>query len=892
MLFRILFSVGVLLAGAAPLRAQAPPVDGPDRIVSQLEDVLRSGSSTELDQLISSNVAINLTELRRFSQEFLTSGVRRAVARERDRVPLQGALPGDGYSLVVEFFVEIADHAQMMTARVDVRRPRGGDVSSWRIVDVERLSLVEGLYRLRLNTSRQLAATNFTLQAEDLQLTLRSGTAFLVESDNGITGMVLLGRGEMRFSPPSATEKGQLRIFNGSDSFASEFDSAFVRFNPDDYMEQITTGLVEQRIDPSVVRRAQETFDREGPKSFNLDLSDMSPEQWFLIPQPRDFLADVRTRRHGTLTYSRNQNQAEDVTLFNRERRRTISLYPSVSQIASRGATYNEDDLTDYDILAYDIEANIDPDRAWVDGRARITLRSRSSYLATLTLRLADTLNVTNIASPQFGRLLFLRVRNQNGVLVNLPSAIGEGAEITLVVTYSGRVEPQRVDSEGLALGQDLIVSESEPSYLLSNRSYWYPQNSVNDFASARLRVSVPSGYGVVASGQQVVGSDNTTLRDLLGPVGSGGRTLTFTATDPLRYLSVIVSRFSRVADTTIASRPRDPAAAPNTTDGRRSTVALAVEANPRQQGRGREVASVAEDVMRFYSTLMDDTPYPSMTIAVVERELPGGHSPAYATVINNPPPSTQFLWSNDPAAFINYPEFFVAHELAHQWWGQAVGWKNYHEQWISEGFAQYFSALYAQKARGDGAFGDMLRQFRRWAMSESDEGPVYLGYRLGHIKGDSRVLRALIYNKGAAVLHMLRRLVGDERFFRGLRRFYNEQRFKKAGTDDFQRAMEAETGMDLDRFFQQWIYGAELPRVRYSTQVTDTEAIVRFEQLNEELFDLPVTVTVVHANGRTTDVVVPLTQQRLEQRIPVERGVRQIQVNRDNAALATFNED
>ena len=201
-----------------------------------------------------------------------------------------------------------------------------------------------------------------------------------------------------------------------------------------------------------------------------------------------------------------------------------------------------------------------------------------------------------------------------------------------------------------------------------------------------------------------------------------------------------------------------------------------------------------------LYSSLMGDIPYAAIKLAMVEDDLPGGHAPGYFAMLNNPPPVQQFNWRNDPAAFANFPEFFIAHELAHEWFGQAVGWKNYHEQWLIEGFAQYFAALYSEHLHRKDSFDKVISQMARWTLDKSDQGSVYLGYRLGHIKGDSRVFRALVYNKGGLVLHMLRRLIGDEAFFNGVKRFYMTWRFKKAGTEDLKAAFEAEAHRSQER--------------------------------------------------------------------------------------------
>src|SRR5262249_61716109 len=141
----------------------------------------------------------------------------------------------------------------------------------------------------------------------------------------------------------------------------------------------------------------------------------------------------------------------------------------------------------------------------------------------------------------------------------------------------------------------------------------------------------------------------------------------------------------------------------------------LRVVTSPGAPGRGKGPAERPVTVVQYDESLIGDSPYSAFPLALIETALPGGHSPGYFAVLNQPAPNTGISWRNDPASFAAYPEFFLAHEVAHQWWGQAVGWRNYHEQWLSEGFAQYFAALYAQKFRGEDVFSGVVRQMRRW---------------------------------------------------------------------------------------------------------------------------------------------------------------------------------
>ena len=818
---------------------------------------------------------------------------------------------------MVDAFMERGNRARVATWEMDVRRGASG----WGIESATRLSSMESIYHLTLNSSKEYDAKNFTVTAEDVELTLVDGTVFTVDTDQGVTGLVMMGHGQLRFHPAPAAEKGQVKIFSGADTLDVKFDAAFVRVG--NYAAHANpAALVERPVDPRDVKRADEVFRVESAKSFGVDFGSLTRDTWSLLPGADDFLAEIRTKKYDTLTYSRSAAQPEDISLFDRRRQHNIAIYPSAEKLSTRGRFYSEDDQVGYDVLDYDIDTRFTPTRQWIDGRTTIHLKVRGQPSGQLMLRLANSLVVQSIVSDRFGRLFSLRIKNQNTVVVNMPALLMEDTDLTLTIAYAGRLVPQPATQEAVALGQQSSGQPTQPpqpsameqlqaresalnsipdqaafvrpeaTFLYSNRVAWYPQSLVSDYATAHLRISVPAELTCAASGEQAPDSPKLVAGDT--PADSR-RIFSFVASRPVRYLSFAVSRLVQSDRLTVAfddsPEARRASLAKNAPlmAGENATIDLTVLTNPRQSQRGKDVAERAADVAQFYQSIVGDSPYQSFSVALVESILPGGHSPAYFAIVDQPLPTAPVTWRDDPAAFSRFPDFFLAHELAHQWWGQAVGWRNYHEQWLSEGFAQYFAALYAQHERGDDTFASVLRQMNKWSLDESDQGPVYFGYRIGHIRADSRAFRAIVYDKGAMVLHMLRRLIGDDAFFRGVRRFYAESRFEKAGTDDLRRAMEAEAGRPLDRFFDRWIYGSELPHVTFASSVEKAAGgdvlVVHFEQTGD-VFDLPVTVTLNYADRKPVDIVVPVTDRRVDARVPLEGALRSVDVNKDGAAL------
>lgn len=868
----------VLLALTVLLLPQPAQPDGIAALVVRLEQAATAGDRAAIMALGSADAAAEpLSEL---ADALTRLTPTRVIVSERDRTPLKGG----GHRLLIEIFAERGIEARLDTWALDVR-PGEPDARLPVIARATRVSTVTGLFRLSLDTTTEYAVDDLSVRAPDLSLDMSSGSLFVARTPEGPTAVVLLGRGKMHFAPRDVSERSQLKIFSGDEELALDFDAVFVRIRPGEFESFFPAAALRRREpNPQRVRKALDVFDEYIGRTLQLDLSDLSGDRWSLVPNGNDIIAEVRTRKHGTLTYARSSGDAEDVALFDRRRRRNIAVYASEQKLAERGRFYSEDDLVNYDVLQYHVDVSITPDRRWVEGSVRLKVRIRDRSTPTLNLRLAETLQVRGVVSPEFGRLLHLRVVGQNSLIVNLPGTVVEGTEFSMLVVYAGTANPQSLDREAIGFGQELREGyiPLEPHYIYSNRSYWYPQSVVTDYAPATLRISVPTEYEVIATGEPA--GAPAPPSGVNAASNRGRHVFAFDAADPVRYLSCVISRFRDVDAGPVALGELSVPQAAGPGDDEAQSLELFVQANPRLTGRARDMHADASSILRYYASLLGEAPYQSFTLAAAESDRPGGHSPAYFAVLNHTIGPVDNVWRNDPVSFENYPLFFMAHEIAHQWWGHAVGWKNYHEQWISEGFAQYFAALYAEHSRQDTVLPNLLRQMRETAIDASDQGPIHLGYRLGHIRADDRVFRAIVYNKGAMVLHMLRRLVGDDVFFGGVRTFYEEWKFQKAGTDDFRKVMETAAGRDLSRFFETWVYGAAIPEVRFDYDVRDAQLDLRFDV--REPIDVPVTVTITYRSGPAEDVIVRLTDKVTTVTVPLKGEVREVTANRDHAAL------
>lgn len=733
--------------------------------------------------------------------------------------------------------------------------PRG-----WVIGERRSVGRIDGLVHLSLDP-QGFRAEGLTVKLEDFELEMGHGTLFAAPAALGPTVLVFVGDATVRVRPRPETEREQLRQFCGRPELVERIHSAFLRLHPADVAKVLLPTRFEP--DPAAEKRfteAQRVYKEHAMRSYVLD-GDLPGSPWWVLPSHGDSLVSFETQRRGTLTFTINRSQPESISLLSRSRRLQICLYPSVGNDTS----YNEDDAREIDVLRHEMSLRFEPRENLVQGEDTLHFRLLQP-VATIRLKLAESMQVQWISSPQGGRHLFFRVRNQDSLMVSLGPLAGASAPVALTVRYAGSMNPEPVEQETLqtvAIEPETFEHQDVPIekvLVFSNRNAWYPQPPTEDYATASFRFDVPQGFAVVTGGQ------------LLASRTEGDRTISqYSLERPGKYYSVAGGRLFPAGTR------------------QEGSVLLRAFAVARARGIAEETLAKAGDMIRFFTQEFGPCPYPFLNVVLIEGVTPGGHSPPGMVVLQRRPLLLRGTLREDPANFSDVDGFFLAHELAHQWWGQGVAPENYRERWLSEGMAQYAAALWARRSHGEAEFQDILKRMARWAMKDNARGPINLGHRLGHIKGGPEIYRAVVYDKGAYVLHMLRGIAGEDAFRRAILAFQASHLYAKAGTNDLRAALEAATGGDLSAYFREWIFGTALPSLQFThrAQVVGDEHRTAIDVSASNLpGPVPLELTVTHDGGRKS-VRVTLLPAGGTFSIDTPAPPRKVEINGDRGLLA-----
>ena len=234
-----------------------------------------------------------------------------------------------------------------------------------------------------------------------------------------------------------------------------------------------------------------------------------------------------------------------------------------------------------------------------------------------------------------------------------------------------------------------------------------------------------------------------------------------------------------------------------------------------------------------------------------------------------------------------------VAHETAHQWFGDAVTERDWHHLWLSEGFATYFASLYYELIGEDSTFRKRMADAKHeYLTSDVVDRPILDFAETNYM----RLLNANNYPKGGWVLHMLRRTIGDSAFHRGIRDYYATYRDSTALSEDFREVMERASGQDLGWFFDQWLTQPGYPKlkvtVRRSADPPSLTADVEVEQLQPEawgVFRIPVRIEVVNSTtGARAGVTVAMMARTAQVAMTLPDGADAIEVDPHQDVLLT----
>lgn len=363
--------------------------------------------------------------------------------------------------------------------------------------------------------------------------------------------------------------------------------------------------------------------------------------------------------------------------------------------------------------------------------------------------------------------------------------------------------------ADGLIIGETRHGRRSIFADNWADRAHqWFPSvDHPADKARAEIVIDAPAGLEVVANG---------VLRERVDL--GGGRTRTrWVESSEIPVYGMVLG----VADFAVEET--------GSVDG----IEISHWTFPEDSAAGAVAFARSTEILAFYDSLFGPYPYEKLAHVQSATKFGGMENPSAIFYSQNAIGNALEADASGRDGLTS----LVAHETVHQWFGDAVTEADWNHLWLSEGFAEYFATVFFEFHGGElgGGPSELARQMREKAaavreLAEAAPMPIYAP---GSGPGEyERLLNANNYEKGAWVLHMLRRRIGDEAFFAGIRDYYASLRDGTAWTADFQRVIEEAAGVPLSGFFDQWLGRVGMPRLAARLVDADGFRALRIEQL------------------------------------------------------------
>ncbi|HEV3279565.1 MAG TPA: M1 family aminopeptidase [Terriglobia bacterium] len=699
-------------------------------------------------------------------------------------------------------------------------------------------ALLEKLNALTVDPAQIYFIRDVRITRDRATIYLNRGFVGLLTAVEGeVTGAVFTGDGEVLLMPSAPAEGESLSRFTSSAVLEEKFSSAYFRFNDATARELLSKA---QAPDPEAAEQPTGLLPLWNELASRLDtghslriLEDLVSDR-----RPEYFSAQIEGLTLGPFALSVDERRPEAVQV--------VALAPgkagASSPFADVWCSFPSQTQTlpgnpwqpAFQVRSYRVDTHINPDKS-LEGRADLDLESRLPE-RFLAFELAGRLEVASVRDengavlPEFQGALAQDPKpheRSDWVAVILPKAHPRGERFKLTFAYHGNV----------------IADVGNGVLYVGAHSSWYPNAGASPGANYDLTFEYPDNLTLVATGRRVDESSaegvhrSHWVSDGVFPLAGFNLGPYDLETRDLGKVQVQVYA-TREAEAALEARFRQAQAEADRDQAElsRDPVPPAVVRLSPAALIGK-VADNAAQAVRYFQTLFGPFPYPRLALA----QIPGNFGQGWPELIYLPTfaflPSFVRFQMGVKNQFENLEDSVaVQHEIAHQWWGNAVGWRTYHDQWLSEGFASYAAALsLTQQKDGERPMRQLLRDYRRDLLARNkeghpveSEGPIWLGGRLSNSL-DPSGYDDIVYKKSCWVLHMLRGLLtdpqtgSDARFFQMLRDFESEYQGETPSTEDFVRhaekymTREADLEHDkrLDWFFNEWVYSTGVPEYR-----------------------------------------------------------------------------